>query len=284
VKPVAQRRWLLLAAWLAAGAALAADPAPRHWTIVTGDDTMLTRRIADDLAARLRVAVPANAPARTPLLITIGPDALRKGLDQARGPVLSAFASSQVWHHTVHGRKLQVSAVFGEPAPADQLRLVELMYRRPMPVVAILSQDNSYLRPVLGQVRIEPFEEGGDINRALNRVQQAKVLLAMPDRAVFNTGNIRNILLSTYRRNQGVIGFSADMVKAGALATTYSEIEDINTQVAEIAAQYAATGQLPGPQFPRYFRTIVNEPIARALGLRIDDKVRQFSRRPVVAR
>jgi ABC-type uncharacterized transport system substrate-binding protein len=70
------------------------------------------------------------------------------------------------------------------------------------------------------------------------------------------------------------------MVKAGALAATYSEIEDINTQVTEMAVRYAATGQLPGPQFPRYFRTIVNEPIARALGVRVDDTVRHFSRRP----
>lgn len=264
----------MLLAW---GCALAQD----HWTIVTADETLLTRRIADDLSARLRAAIPAGSPARAPLSIAIGPEALRKALANARGPVLSAFTSSQVWHHTVPASKAKASAVFGEPAPADQLRLVQVLYRRPVSVAAILSNDNSFLRPALGQVQVEPFSEGGDINRALKRVSQAKVLLAMPDRAVFSTGHIRNILLSAYRRNQGLIGFSADMVKAGALASTYSDIADINTQVAEMAAHYVASGELPGPQFPRYFRTIVNEPIARSLGLVVDDKVRQFSRRPL---
>jgi ABC-type uncharacterized transport system substrate-binding protein len=77
-----------------------------------------------------------------------------------------------------------------------------------------------------------------------------------------------------------VIGFSGDMVKAGALATTYSEIEDIDAQVAEIASAYVAGGELAPPQFPRYFRTIVNEGVARSLDLTVGDEVRNFARLP----
>jgi ABC-type uncharacterized transport system substrate-binding protein len=70
------------------------------------------------------------------------------------------------------------------------------------------------------------------------------------------------------------------MVKVGALATTYSEIEDINTQVAEIAAAFVVTGELAPPQFPRYFRTLVNEGVARSLDVRVTDNARRFSRLP----
>jgi ABC-type uncharacterized transport system substrate-binding protein len=121
---------------------------------------------------------------------------------------------------------------------------------------------------------------GDDINRLLNQIAQTDALLALPDSAVYSTENIRNILLSTYRHKQGVIGFSSDMVKAGALATTYSEIEDIDAQVAEIASAYVAGGELAPPQFPRYFRTIVNEGVARSLDLIVSDEVRSFARRP----
>jgi hypothetical protein len=270
---------LLLAGLMWTGAAAAKPPMPQ-WRVVTADETMLTRRIVDDLEGRLHAAIPPGSPERPQLQIPIGPEALRTVSAKPHLPVLSAFTSSQVWYPLARGQKLPFSAVFAEPAPADQLRLVELLYRRPVTVAAILSEDNRFLRPALGEVTVETFSAGADINKALKQVSRAKVLLAIPDKAVFNTENIRNILLSAHRRNQGVIGFSADLVKAGALAATYSEIEDINRQVVEIVQHYVATGQLPGPQFPRYFRTIVNEPIARSLGIQVDDKVRRFTRRP----
>jgi ABC-type uncharacterized transport system substrate-binding protein len=129
-------------------------------------------------------------------------------------------------------------------------------------------------------LQAEPDE---DINRLLGQIAQTDVLLALPDSAVYTPENFRNILLATYRRKQGVIGFSADMVKAGALATTYSEVEDINAQVAEIVASYVSGGDLPAPQFPRYFHTIVNEGVARSLDVEVPDNVRNFAR-PVPAR
>jgi hypothetical protein len=41
-----------------------------------------------------------------------------------------------------------------------------------------------------------------------------------------------------------------------------------------------AGGELAPPQFPRYFRTIVNEGVARSLDLIVSDEVRSFARRP----
>jgi ABC-type uncharacterized transport system substrate-binding protein len=128
-----------------------------------------------------------------------------------------------------------------------------------------------------GSAEVEALAQGDDINRVLNRIAPNEVLLAMPDSGVYNAENIRNILLSTYRHKQGVIGFSADMVKAGALASTYSEVEDINAQVAELAAAFVATGELAPPQFPRYFSTIVNEGVARSLDIEVGDAARRFA-------
>jgi ABC-type uncharacterized transport system substrate-binding protein len=177
---------------------------------------------------------------------------------------------------------LASTAVYAEPAPGDQLRLAALLYRRPVRVAAILGADTAFLRPALEADKVTVLDAGSgdDINRLLNQIAQTDALLALPDNAVYNTENIRNILLSTYRHKQGVIGFSSDMVKAGALATTYSEIEDIDAQVAEIASAYVAGGELAPPQFPRYFRTIVNEGVARSLDLVVGDEVRGFARRP----
>jgi hypothetical protein len=281
------RAALLALAVLAMAPAQAEQVHGFRFHIVTGDDSAQTRRIADDLYKRL---VPLSARFRTELAqrrrmvyIAIGPVALRDVAGRKDDSVvISAFTSSQVWRAIAAGampaRAAAMTAVYAEPAPADQLRLAALLYRRKVTVAAILGADTGYLKPVLhGVGALEQLAPGDDINRVLNRIAPNEVLLAMPDSAVYNAENIRNILLSTYRHKQGVIGFSADMVKAGALASTYSDIEDINAQVAELAEVFVATGELAPPQFPRYFSTIVNEGVARSLDIEVGDAARKFA-------
>ncbi|MES3023004.1 MAG: hypothetical protein V4857_15645 [Pseudomonadota bacterium] len=283
---------LCLGATLSPGASASAA-AQARFQIVTGDDSALTRRIVKDLQKRLVPVFSDNnveevddgLPQRK-VYVAIGPVALREAVARKpEGVVIAAFTSAHVWRAVLaevpRGRKSSVTAIFAEPAPSDQLRLIQLLYKRPVRVSAIVSPDTAFLKPFLqGAAEIEDYNVGDDINGALKRIAKAEALLAMPDREVYNTENIRNILLSTYRHNQGVIGFSSDMVKTGALASTYSEIEDINAQIAETAATFIATNELAGPQFPRYFRTIVNAGVARSLKVVLDENVTKFGRRP----
>lgn len=275
----------------AAGAAAAVQPVPAsgyRFQIVTGDDSSVTTRIAEDLYKRL---VPVFAGFRTELAqrrrmvyIAIGPTALREVAGRRCDcVVIAAFTSSQVWRAITDKlpptRAKAMTAVYAEPAPADQLRLAALLYGRPVRAAAILGPETGFLLPtLLGQAEILHAARGADMSDMLARVKRSEVLLALPDSAVYNPENIRNILLSTYRRKQGVIGFSSDMVKVGALASTYSEIEDINAQVAEMAASFAASGVLPPPQFPRYFQTAINEGVARSLDIAVSDEARGFAR------
>jgi hypothetical protein len=258
-----------------------------RFQIVTADDSAVTRRIVDDLYKRL---VPTFSMFRTELaqkrrmlIVAVGPAALHEVANRhCDCTVISAFVSSQVFQAVLAGAPTPgaaMTAVYAEPAPADQLRLVSLLYSRPVRIAAIVGRETGFLNPVLqGQVDVQDFASGDDINRVLSRIAQNEVLLALPDSGVYTTESIRNILLSTYRHKQAVIGFSADMVKAGALATTYSDIGDVDAQVAEMAASYVATGALPPPQFPRYFRTVVNEGVARSLDVPVSTAVRNFSR------
>ena len=260
-----------------------------RFQIVPADDSALTKRIAEDLYKRLDPIFAGFrtelAQRRRMLYVAIGPAALREVASRRCDcVVISAFTSSQVYRAIMAKavRPFVSTAVYAEPAPRDQLRLAALLYRRPVRMAAILGAGTAFLRPALEAEKVAVLDAGGgeDINRLLNQSAQTDALLALPDSAVYNTENIRNILLSTYRHKQGVIGFSGDMVKVGALATTYSDIEDIDAQVAEIASAYVAGGELAPPQFPRYFRTIVNEGVARSLDLVVGDEVRNFARRP----
>lgn len=298
----ARMRRRILACVLAmglSGTAMVADAREQtgfRFHIVTGDDSSVTRRITEDLYKRL---VPIFGGFRTELaqrrrmvIVTIGPVALRNVLEKKCDcVVIAAYTSSQVWRSVTAelppSRMMETTAIYAEPAPADQIRLISLLYKRPVRIAAIVSHETNFLKPVLygaSPVEIEDYSAGDDINYALNRVGQAQVLLAMPDRTVYSAENFRNILLSTYRHNQGVIGFSADMVVAGALATTYSNIEHINAHVADLANDFVSTGELGAPQFPRYFRTIINEGVARSLQVAVSDEARKFGREPPIRR
>ncbi|HYE40957.1 MAG TPA: hypothetical protein VEB23_13560 [Ramlibacter sp.] len=274
-----------LTALVLALACCAASPAygAPPWTIVAADDSELTRRIQRDLYARLAPIV--RLPQK--VTIAIGPVALRRAVTQrTEGMVFSAYTSSQVLHQVIAKTdEPYISGIYAEPSPENQLQLVALLYRRPVAVAAIVGGEAEFLSSLAPGLMYHRLPlEGGDINQALNAVADAPVLLAWPDRAVFNSENVRNILLSTYRHGQGVIGFSADMVSSGALATTYSTLEDINTQIAEALSAYASTGELGPPQFPRYFRTAINEGLARSLKVPVSDAARGFARRPRGAR
>ena len=297
---VLRSRWrrtlLALALAAACGHAGAADLQGFRFQVVTGDDSSVTRQIAEDLYKRL-VPIFGSfhnelAQKRRMLYVTIGPTALRNVASRKCDcVVIAAFTSSQIWRTVTAelppSRLLSMTAIYAEPAPADQLRLISLLYKRPVKVAAIVSRETGFLKPFLSgatPVVIEDYSASDDINYALNRVGQAQVLLAMPDSNVYSAENFRNILLSTYRHNQGVIGFSADMVRAGALATTYSNIEHINAQVAELVNDFVQTGELPPAQFPHYFRTIINEGVAKSLQVSMSDEARKFGREPQARR
>ncbi len=293
---IAARLRVLLAGLLLASLPCQALPVAAYgFQIVTDDDTRVTRQIVEDLTVRLKWALTPFIPTGN-IYITIGPSALRAQLAKRQdGVIISAYTSGEVFRNMMAGaskvQRARTTALYAEPAPADQLRLIAMLYKRPVKIAALLGKNADGLADAL---RAEAKNEGADLkvdlmapedlNLALSHLGRAQVLLAMPDHHVYHTESIRNILLTTYRRNVGVIGFSSDMVNAGALASTYSDIEDVNTQLADMVAEVARSGTLPAPQYPRYFKVTVNEGIARSLGVQVDAAVLKMARQRPQAR
>jgi ABC-type uncharacterized transport system substrate-binding protein len=265
--------------------------------IITADQSKSTALIVEALRARFPTASAANQiskrrPAgKLPIYLAVGPEALRYlATSGASGLIISTFTSYKVCHAIIDKaawRAGSVSAVYADPSPVQQFRLIEMIFRKPIKVGVILSSDNDHIESVLrrsvttrqAEVTYETLAPGEDINRVLTRLSDVQAILATPDSAVYNAETIKTILVSTYRRNQAVIGFSAAVVKAGALASTYSDIDDIVAQVDEMLGEYEVTGRLE-PQFPKFFDAIVNEDVARSLNIVISDQVPKFSRKP----
>jgi putative tryptophan/tyrosine transport system substrate-binding protein len=96
-------------------------------------------------------------------------------------------------------------------------------------------------------------------------IAQSDVLLAIPDGNIYNSNNIRDILLTSYRQHIPLVGLSQSYVNAGALCAIFSTPEQIAAQASMTAILFAQTRHLPEPQSPELFTIAVNRDVARTL-------------------
>ncbi|RKZ68101.1 MAG: hypothetical protein DRQ44_04920 [Gammaproteobacteria bacterium] len=104
-------------------------------------------------------------------------------------------------------------------------------------------------------------------------LNHADILLALPDKNIFNSQSVKNILLTSYRHRKPVIAFSRNFVDAGALASIYSSTEQIAQSASELVGQYFKSGQQfkKSVNYPQAFDVSINRQVFRALDLSIPD-------------
>lgn len=164
-------------------------------------------------------------------------------------------------------------------AALPRIKHVGVLYTVPPPVLSNLRLLTAEKRLVLHEKVIGPEL---DLVDALDGVlEESEALLVLPDTDVYNAGTIRNILLTSYRKQVPLIGISQAYVKAGALCAIYSTPSQIAQQAAEAIRQFAATAKLPPVQYPKEYEVSVNMQVARSLDLPIKDaeKLREEIRR-----
>jgi putative tryptophan/tyrosine transport system substrate-binding protein len=123
-------------------------------------------------------------------------------------------------------------------------------------------------------VSVENITQEAELIPKLKKsLENNDLLLAIPDPDIYNRETAQPILLTSYRYQKPVFGYSQSYVKAGALAAVYSSTKDLARQAAEIAIKtQQAPGLLPVPQPPKYFSVQVNHQVARSLNIAtIDD-------------
>ena len=122
-------------------------------------------------------------------------------------------------------------------------------------------------------VDLENVNQESDLIAKLKKVLEANdVLLAIPDPLIYNRETAQPILLTSYRHQKPVFGYSQSYVRAGALAAVYSSTRQLAKQTAEIAIKaQQAPSALPPPQAPKYFSIAINRQVARSLNITVLD-------------
>jgi ABC-type uncharacterized transport system substrate-binding protein len=237
--------------------------------VMTADDQLLKNYdlvITVGLAAaRSVVARETTLPAIPPTLCLLIPRQAFERLTPRRGD----------------GRPHRLSAVFIDQPLSRQLDLLRIALPGRMRIGVVLGPTSAELAKDLREgarerdvaVDIAEIAESAAIYSALQRVLPASdALLALPDPVVFNASTAYGMMLTSYRAQVPVIGFSEGLVKAGALLGLYSTASQVARQGAEIAGRFlTGDAALPAPQYPRYFAVSVNHTVARSLGISLDD-------------
>jgi ABC-type uncharacterized transport system substrate-binding protein len=197
-------------------------------------------------------------------------------------PVLSVLVPKAGYEKSPHAltqRTVPRSAIFLDQPMERQIeflltalpstRHVGVLYSTPppeLPNVRRLLADK--------KVRLHDISVGGaqSLNDALESIlSESDVLFVLADAGVYNAATIRNILLTSYRKQIPLVGISQAYVKAGALCAIYSTPDQIATQAADAIRQFSETRKLPPNQYPKEFEVSVNLQVARSLDIPVQD-------------
>jgi len=223
------------------------------------------------VGAKAALAV-ANGPLRIPLLVTLVPRTAyeRLAAERRRG-----------------GQAVAMSAVLLDQPFSRQLDLIRLALPGARRVGLLMGSETQPHYQALQSAALErqlrlnvlQVEQESDIFPALQKLlPESDLILALPEPAIFNAGTIQMILLSTYRQQLPLIGFSAAYTRAGAVFSLFSSPQQIGRQAADMLRAALASGRLPAPQYPNEYQVSINPHVARSLGLALESEQQLLQR------
>lgn len=215
-------------------------------------------------------------------IVAVGVGALRGMAEsEPKVPLLATLVPRAAYQRVADGvgRSRQLSALWLDQPVFRQLDLLRLALPARHRIGVLLGPESRQLEAELMRAAAERNLEisalhvdgANQLPGALQRIlENADVLLALPDPQIYNGATIQNLLTSAYRQRIPLAGFSPAYVKAGALLAVYSTPAQVGTQAAEIVRAVLAGRPLPVAQGPRLFSVGLNVDVARSLGIAVE--------------
>ena len=217
---------------------------------------------------------PSRLPANTRLILLDLPG-LDWRLQDTQGPPTLVLRISRLQAHprlgsTQHPR---ISLLWSDPPLERQLRLIASILPQARRIGVLYGADSEFLLPELRQhatplgLEIVP-QLWGNINdsRPLQTLfRNSDVLLGLDDPQLYNPKTAKNLLLSSYAQQLPLVGPNAGFVRAGSLASTYSDQADWLTVLDRLLDH--PPGNWPRSLYPERFKVVGNPQVARSLGI-----------------
>lgn len=268
---------LLMASALSA-ASIVLTAAEDGTTVQAFSQALSQRRPQDQISfvPFTQLPVPSALPPETRLILLDSPS-LTWRLSDNQGPMTLALRVSRIQAHQVLGenRPPRLSLLWSDPPLERQLRLVRLLLPQAKRVGVLLGSQSVFLLNELNEtaktlgleIIARTWDPNDDSRSMLELLKNSDVLLGIDDPDLYNSKTAKNLLLSAYSRQRALLGPTASFVRAGSLASTYSDQNDWLTvldRLLDVAPQ-----RWPRSAYPDRFKVLTNNQVARALSIEV---------------
>ncbi|MCK1793659.1 ABC transporter substrate-binding protein [Pseudomonas violetae] len=277
---------LLASVYLAAVGMLNLMTANAADILLTGaDDSPRMRSFAAALSERrprdrVRFEPLANLPAPGKLpgdtrLILLDPPSLDWRLQDAQGPPTLVLRISRLQARQRLGSALppRLSLLWSDPPLERQLRLIHILLPQAKRIGVLYDRHSEFLikelrqaaAPLRMEIIAKHWDDTNDSRPLQSLLKNSDVLLGLDDPDLYNPKTAKNLLLSSYARQLALVGPNAAFVKAGSLASTYSDQNDWLAVLDRLLDRSPTTW--PRAHYPYRFKVLNNPQVARSLGI-----------------
>lgn len=217
---------------------------------------------------------PGQLPASTRLILLDLPS-LDWRLQDTQGPATLVLRISRLQARQRLGNHVpgKISLLWSDPPLDRQLRLIANILPQAQRIGVLYGNDSEFLLPELRQhatalgleIVAQPWDNINDSRPLLSLFKSSDVLLGLDDPQLYNPKTVKNLLLSSYARQLPLIGPNAGFVRAGSLASTYSDQADW-LDVLNRLLDHPPAGW-PRSLYPEHFKVVGNPQVARSLGI-----------------
>ena len=170
-------------------------------------------------------------------------------------------------------RHARISLLWSDPPLERQLRLITSILPQAQRIGVLYSTESEFLLPELRryaealELEIEPqlWDNINDSRPLQTLLRNSDVLLGLDDPQLYNPKTAKNLLLSSYAQQLPLVGPNAGFVRAGSLASTYSDQADWLAVLDRLLDQPPASW--PRALYPEHFKVVGNPQVARSLGI-----------------
>ncbi|MBJ2220230.1 MULTISPECIES: ABC transporter substrate-binding protein [Pseudomonas] len=217
---------------------------------------------------------PSQLPAGTRLILLDLPSLDWRLLDTQGPPTLVLRISRlQAQQRLGNTHPAKISLLWSDPPLERQLRLVADILPQARRIGVLYGADSEFLlhelielaTPLGLEIVPQLWDNTSDSRPLQTLFKNSDVLLGLDDPQLYNPKTVKNLLLSSYAQQLPLIGPNAGFVRAGSLASTYSDQPDWLAVLDRLLDHPPANW--PHTLYPQHFKVVGNPQVARSLGI-----------------